>query len=112
MHFFPLGNRPKFDLFICNPPYVSEKEYESLDKEVRDFEPRMALVAGERGTEFFEKIALEMPDYLKSNAKFYFEIGATQGERVLSLLDAPHFSRVRLEKDLAGHSRFISGVFP
>ena len=101
----------KFDLLLCNPPYISAAEYERLDSEVRNFEPRAALLAGGRGTEFFERLAAEMPNYLHPNAKFYFEIGATQGEELLRLFSAPCFSGVRIEEDLAGHPRFFSGVF-
>ncbi|NGX45546.1 MAG: hypothetical protein K940chlam2_00701, partial [Chlamydiae bacterium] len=101
----------KFDLLLCNPPYISEAEYEKLDPEVRDFEPQMALVSGERGTEFFERIAREMALYLNDEAKFYFEIGATQGEDLLKLFSSSHFSNLLLEQDLAGHPRFFSGVF-
>jgi release factor glutamine methyltransferase len=101
----------KFDLLLCNPPYISEAEYEQLDPEVRDFEPKMALVSGKRGTEFFERLAVEMPRYLNDKAKFYFEIGASQGEDLLRLFSASHFSCLLLEEDLAGHPRFFSGVF-
>ena len=51
----------KADFIIFNPPYISEKEYAGLSKEVKDFEPKCALVSGETGLEAFEKVAKELP---------------------------------------------------
>lgn len=97
----------KTDFFVCNPPYVSEKEYVDLDREVRDFEPRIALVGGEKGTEFYERLARELPMYLFPSAQVMFEIGSNQGEALQRVFAALPWRNQTVEKDWAGHSRFF-----
>lgn len=96
----------KFDYVVCNPPYISEDEFISLSPEVREFEPRGALLAGHTGLEFYERLKEELPKYLKSKA--WLEIGYLQGQAVLALFEGPQWKSVRLEKDWSGHDRFIS----
>lgn len=95
------------DYIICNPPYISEAEYAALDPGVRDFEPRQALLAGERGTEFYERIARELPPFLRAGAQIFFEIGAGQGAAVQEIFSALPWRRSRLLKDWAGKDRFF-----
>ncbi len=98
--------RQKADLIVCNPPYVSEEEYGQLDVEVKS-EPKMALVASNGGYAFYEKLALQLPEHLNSGGKAFFEIGATQGEKVKTLFSKDCFKRKWVEKDWAGHDRFF-----
>lgn len=102
----PFG-REKVDFFVCNPPYVSEKEYKELDREVRDFEPRIALVGGEEGTEFYERLARELSTYMNAHALAMFEIGTNQGDKLQSLFKGPPWKNQLVEKDWSGHSRFF-----
>lgn len=95
------------DFIICNPPYVSQKEYEALDPGVRDFEPSSALLAGERGTEFYERIALELPPFLRPGAQIFLEIGSGQGADVQEIFSSLPWRRNRLLKDWAGKDRFF-----
>ncbi len=97
----------KVDFLICNPPYVSEQEYALLDDSVRHFEPRLALVAGATGLEFYERLAWELPAYLNPGAQVFFEIGTGQGEPLKRLFSSGKWKRVELEKDWAGHDRFF-----
>lgn len=92
----------KADAIICNPPYVSEPEYRKLDPSVRDFEPELALVAGEKGTEVYERLKKELPAYLNPGAQVFFEIGAAQGQALKEL-----FPEGELHADWAGHPRFF-----
>lgn len=92
---------------VCNPPYISESEYEGLGVEVKEFEPRLALVAGVTGLEFYERLARELPDYFYSGGEGWFEIGYQQGEAVKSLFGAPPWKRGEVENDWAGHNRFF-----
>lgn len=92
----------KADVIVCNPPYVSEKEYGELDPSVREFEPKLALVGGERGTEVYERLKKELPAYLNPGAQVFFEIGAKQGEALKKL-----FPEGELHADWAGHPRFF-----
>ncbi len=98
----------KADVVVCNPPYVTTQEYEVLDTEVRDFEPKEALLAGPKGTEFYERLAAELPRYLNPGAKLFFEIGSKQGEQIKNIFSLPCYHRLQVEKDWSGHDRFVS----
>ena len=98
----------KAHFVVCNPPYVSEVDYAALEAEVRDHEPRMALVAGPKGTEFYQRLAHELPDYLYPSGKIWLEIGHGQGESVKNLFNASHWRHHRIEEDWAGLERFFS----
>ncbi|MGA2171416.1 MAG: peptide chain release factor N(5)-glutamine methyltransferase [Sedimentisphaerales bacterium] len=90
----------KFDLIVCNPPYVSEPEFEKLPKNVRDFEPRVALAAGHDGLDIIKKIITAAETFLKPSAALMLEIGNEQGPAVRKLLDnTGRFDVVTVEKD-------------
>jgi len=97
----------KCDYFICNPPYIAENEYGTLDIEVKNFEPKSALISGLSGYEFYEKLAVELQGFMKSSARGFLEIGRGQGPQVLSLfLDEP-WKNSRFESDWSSHDRFF-----
>lgn len=98
----------KFDLVVCNPPYVTTEEYGKLDRGVRDFEPKMALDSGPTGYEFFERLAKELPPYLNEGAKVFFEIGTGQGKGVLDLFSKGPWEGQKVQPDWAGHDRFFA----
>lgn len=102
----PFAGR-KADLIVCNPPYVAEKEYPLLDKEVREYEPRSALVSGPTGLEFYQKLSFELPAYLNKGARVWMEIGTGQGPAVLDLFNHPQWKKRIVEPDWAGHDRFF-----
>lgn len=104
--FAPFSGR-QADFVVCNPPYISDGEYELLDADVRQFEPKGALVAGKTGMEFYERLSGELPRYLKPSAKVWLEIGGTQGSKVECLFDAPIWKTRKQEKDWAGWDRFF-----
>lgn len=97
----------KADIVVCNPPYVSEKEYALLGDEVRCFEPALALIGGEDGLAYYSRLAKELPNYLQPGAKVFFEIGAFQAKALENLFCASCWTRKRTEKDWAGHDRFF-----
>lgn len=97
----------KCDYFICNPPYIAEKEYATLDVEVKNFEPKSALISGLSGYEFYEKLAAELPGYLKCSARGFLEIGRGQGNQVLSLFSGQPWKNSRFERDWSSHDRFF-----
>lgn len=96
------------DFVVCNPPYISEKEFSSLDVEVRAHEPRRALISGESGVEFYERLAIELPSHLNSGSKVWFEIGTGQGETVQKLFQGAFWKSGKVENDWSGHERFFS----
>jgi len=97
----------KADIIVCNPPYVEEKDYLSLDREVRDWEPRQALVAGAKGLEFYQRLALELPAYLQPEGKVYLEIGTKMGEQVKSLFNSQAWKAQQLLQDWSSHDRYL-----
>jgi release factor glutamine methyltransferase len=98
----------KAHYLVCNPPYLSESEYLQLDREVREFEPRLALVGGATGLEFYEKLAKELPLYLEPGARLWFEMGHAQGAALLHLFGAAPWKGGRVLQDWSGHDRFFS----
>jgi release factor glutamine methyltransferase len=95
------------DIIVCNPPYISEKDYPALDREVRDWEPRQALVGGAGGLEFYQRLALELPPYLQPGGKIYLEIGTKMGEQIKSLFDGPIWKSKHLMQDWSSHDRYL-----
>lgn len=95
----------KFDLLVSNPPYIPTKVIETLEPEVREHEPRMALDGSRDGLEFYRRIAGEAGKYLKDRASIYLEIGYDQGEAVREILESAGFSAVRIIPDAAGNDR-------
>ena len=99
------GNR--FDYLFCNPPYISEKDYSSLDSSVKDFEPKIALAGGGDGLLFYRLIAIEAKKHLNPGAKCFLEIGYDQGKEVLDLFSDGDWCNLRILKDYASHDRFF-----
>jgi release factor glutamine methyltransferase len=98
----------KADFIVANPPYIAEAEYAGLDIEVKNYEPKSALVSGPTGLEFYERFASELPQFLNPSAKAWFETGHAQGEALLALFSGKPWKSVRAEKDWAGYDRFFS----
>lgn len=97
----------KFDLIVSNPPYIPIKEKENLQKEVRDFDPFLALfTSDENGVEFYEKIINTAPKFLKKNGYLAFELGVNQSELVSKMLQKD-FEQIEIVKDLSGIDRVI-----
>ncbi len=97
----------KFDYIVCNPPYISEESYKELTADVKNYEPKLALVGGIKGTEIYEKIASQLPVVLSPGGKVWFEIGFDQGLTVPALFDLPCWKKKNLSNDWAGHNRFF-----
>jgi release factor glutamine methyltransferase len=100
----------KYDLVVSNPPYIPPQEYEQLDKSVKDYEDKIALLAKDaKGVEFYERI-VSLPLF-KRGSKLVFEIGENQGEYVKDIMLNSGFINVAVSKDLAGQDRVVSGVY-
>ena len=99
----------QFDLIVCNPPYVSAAEYEALDKNVKDYEPRIALFAGDDGLDIYRKIIAKADQYLKPQAALILEIGYAQGTAVRELLEQTGaFGEIKVEKDVHDNDRIVT----
>lgn len=101
----------KADFIVCNPPYISEEDYNGLDVEVRGHEPKRALVGGESGIEFYERLAQDLPKYLNARGKVWFEIGDGQAAAIKKLFSAPCWTHCAHACDWSGKERFISLEF-
>lgn len=102
--FAPFEGR-QADLIVCNPPYVSEEEYESLEPSVKNFEPYLALVGKERGLDFYKRIGSALKTFLKPGGHLFLEIGSSQGESIKEIFAAKGFAKTALLHDLAGLPR-------
>jgi release factor glutamine methyltransferase len=100
-----------FDLFVCNPPYVSAAEYDALDRNVKDYEPRIALYAGQDGLDLYRRIMEKVGQFLKPDGILLLEIGYQQGPAVQALLEQTGvFAQIRIDKDLQSHDRVVAAV--
>ncbi|MBA2369592.1 MAG: peptide chain release factor N(5)-glutamine methyltransferase [Candidatus Protochlamydia sp.] len=97
----------KVNFCVCNPPYISENEFAKLDFEVKAFEPRIALVGGPDGLEFYRRLSRDLPACLYPHAQVWLEIGYLQGKDVENVFQSGCWKNHRLENDWAGHNRFF-----
>jgi len=98
----------KFDLIVCNPPYVSAAEFEKLDRNVKDYEPKLALFAGVDGMDIYRRVAEKIEQFLKLDAALILEVGYNQGKAVRELLESTDcFSEITVEKDFHNNDRIV-----
>ncbi|MBS3904448.1 MAG: peptide chain release factor N(5)-glutamine methyltransferase [Simkania sp.] len=97
----------KANIILCNPPYISKKEYDALDFSVKEYEPKLALVGGEDGLTFYRRLSDEVLEYLHPGGRLYLEIGHAQGEAIMQLFPQKEWKKKMLEKDWAGKDRFF-----
>ena len=96
-----------FDAIISNPPYVSSKDLEGLEPEVRDFEPRKALTDGDSGLGLIRKIISDSPYFLKDDGLIAIEIGFDQRHAVEGMFTDTLWKDVGFVRDLQGHERIV-----
>ncbi len=99
--------RGKFDIIVSNPPYVRTSEIEKLDKEVKLYDPFIALNGGLRGLGCFEKIAREAKCHLQENGIILLEIGFGQINSVKKIFEKMGYKTFLKEKDLQGIIRVV-----
>lgn len=98
----------KFDVIVSNPPYISQSDYDKLDSLLYE-EPKLALLAGEKGYEIYERIIESCRGYLNLGGRIYFEIGYDQARVVKQMLETKGFCKVEIIKDYGGHDRIVVG---
>jgi len=89
----------KFDIIISNPPYISEKQFQNLQKEVKNFEPKLALFGGEKGLTYYQKILQNAENFLNKDGKIFFEIGANQKEDMEKIIHEFNYKIIDIIKD-------------
>jgi len=102
----------KFSLLLSNPPYIVSRVIPGLDREVSEYEPKMALDGGEDGLVFYRRIAREAKAVLLPGARLYLEIGYDQGESVKDIFQKEGYEAVEVFPDLSGNPRVLRGIFP
>jgi release factor glutamine methyltransferase len=101
-----------FDLVVSNPPYIAEAEITGLEPEVRDWEPRQALVAGPAGNELLERLVAGAPAALAEGGRLVVECGAGQAQAVAAGMRGAGYGQVDVRRDFAGIERMVCGVGP
>ena len=100
--------RRPFDLILSNPPYIIRSEIGSLAKEVRDYEPGIALDGGEDGLEFYRHLISQAPSYLREGGWLLLEVGQGQAEMVAKQIKGSGaFLKPQILPDLAGIERVV-----
>lgn len=111
--FEPLHGRdypaPTFDLIISNPPYIRTDEIQTLQPEIRDWEPLSALDGGADGLNFYREIILQAGKFLKTNGILMLELGAGCANETVYMMKDAGFTGIELQKDYAGIERTIQG---
>ncbi len=98
----------KFDVIISNPPYIKKEDLASLQKEVKDFEPMLALDGGKDGLAFYKKICKNAKDYLTEKGVLIMECGFDQAQEIKEMLKG--FSKVEIIKDYENIERIVLAV--
>lgn len=101
--------RGRFNLIVCNPPYIRSGEILTLSREVKDFEPRIALDGGEDGLDFYRRLAKDAHRYVARGGMLILEVGEDQAAEVLRLFEKRDYAMVI--KDLEGKDRFLKIAF-
>ena len=95
----------KFDIIVSNPPYIKTEEIDTLDKEVKDYEPRIALDGGEDGLDFYRRICEGAKQRLNEHGKLFLEAGYGEAEEIKKMLENDF--NVEIIKDISGIDRII-----
>jgi len=97
-----------FDIVVSNPPYIESSVIPTLERNVKDYEPLLALDGGDDGLIFYRKIVDNIDASLKLGGELYFEIGFNQAQSVSEIMQEK-FCDIQVIKDLAGHDRVVKG---
>ena len=99
------GNE-KYDIILCNPPYIETSAIKDLDKSVKDYEPYLALDGGYDGLKFYKSLAVMMEKNFTTNSVAFFEIGYNQGSTAKEIFVKNNFV-VKIQKDYGKNDRCL-----
>ncbi|HEX8288838.1 MAG TPA: peptide chain release factor N(5)-glutamine methyltransferase [Pyrinomonadaceae bacterium] len=104
---FAVFEAEKFDLIVSNPPYIAVEDISTLQREVRDYEPLVALTDGGNGLSIVEKIVRNSPNFLKPGGFLLMEIGFDQARKVSEMFDSEKWQSLEILQDLQGIPRTV-----
>lgn len=107
--FTNIDNNMKFDIIVSNPPYIKREVIETLDKQVKDFEPYNALEGGIDGLDFYRSITRQAKKYLNKDGILAYEVGHDQSEEVSKLMESDGYNNIYTIKDLQQIDRVVIG---
>lgn len=106
--FAPVADEPPFDLIACNPPYIPAGDLAALDRNVRNYEPHLALDGGPDGLEVFRRLLADSPAKLVPEGRLYAEMQYDQGPALKELAEGNEaWDEVRIARDLEGRDRVL-----
>ena len=105
--FGALDKPKKFDLIVANPPYIASEEIATLEPEVREYDPKIALDGGEDGLEFYRILALETAGWLRADGKIMLEFGEGQAEFICEIFQKQMWIVEAVEADYCQRLRFL-----
>jgi release factor glutamine methyltransferase len=98
----------RFDLIVANPPYVASDEIATLEPEVRDHDPRLALNGGADGLDFYRRLAREAGDFLRPDGRMMLEFGDGQAQAVQKIFEAQKWIVDEVKADYTGRPRMLA----
>ena len=101
--------RGKFDIIVSNPPYIPTATVETLQREVKDFEPRLALDGGEDGLDCYRKIAASAHKHIVRGGTLIMEVGEGEAKEVAKLFKGDHYTIIG--KDFNGVERYVKIIY-
>lgn len=101
--------RERYNIIVSNPPYIPSADVEGLQREVKDYEPRLALDGGEDGLDYYRRIAEDAPKCLARGGMIILEVGDGQATDVAKLFKYAEYTMIL--KDMADKDRFVKVVF-
>lgn len=102
--------KDKLDIIVSNPPYIKENIISTLESDVKDFEPMIALAGGQSGMDFYNQIIEDSQVYLKLGGMLIFESGHDQAEDIINKMKSCGFADIYRKKDIQGFDRMLAGT--
>ena len=108
--FTNIDKETKFDIIVSNPPYIKREVIDTLDKQVKDYEPYNALEGGVDGLDFYRAITKQAKNYLKKGGILAYEVGHDQSKDVSKLMEMDGYTNIYTLKDLQQIDRVVIGT--
>lgn len=99
--------KKSFDIIVSNPPYIKSEEISTLEEEIKNWEPRLALDGGLDGYLFYKRIIKESSSFLRPGGYLVFEIGINQDQDIIRFLEEANFESIEVKNDLSGIPRAV-----